>query len=150
MPLRHYQKAFFVDPSSFEESEFVRIAKKKMGEKLYNMAVRVFSDFIATREEEKSKGYFVFASIVGHNGSASKHDVDYLWQRMIEIYGKDEAADDTIHRVLGTICMICVAKDKRKWVYVEDADKNLKLSKDKIPDPNQYFIGDYKIPKPKR
>ena len=73
--------------------------KKKIGIKLYDMAIRVFSEFIASRDESKSKGYFVFAAIVGRNGQASKHDVDYLWQRMIEIYGKDEVADDTIHIV---------------------------------------------------
>lgn len=150
MPLKNSQRSYFIDAESFENSEFVRVAKKKIGIKLYDMAIRVFSEFIASRDESKSKGYFVFAAIVGRNGQASKHDVDYLWQRMIEIYGKDEVADDTIHRVLGTICMICVARDPRKWVYVEDADKSSKLAKDKIPDPNQYFISDYKLPKPKK
>lgn len=150
MPLRHYQKAYFVDPDAFENSEFLKVARKKMGQPLYDKAVQIFSDFIATRDKDKSGGYFIFASVVGNHGGAPKEDIDSLWSQMIDKYGKSEEADDTIHRVLGTICMVCVARDPRKWVYVEDADKQSKLSNDKIPEPNKYFIGDYSMPKKRR
>ena len=147
MPLKHYSRRFFVDPDKFEESEFIRVAKKKMGKELYDLAVSVFSEFIRNQDKDKSGGYFIFASIMGIHNYQKCLAIRQLWNGMTEKYGNTEEADDTIHRVLGTICMICVARDPRRWIYVEDEDKRLKLSLDKVPEPNKYFIGDYKVPK---
>ncbi len=146
MPLRHSERTFFIDPELLEKSDFIITAQKKMSMPTYDMAVRIFTEFISSREESKSGGYFQFAHIVGHSGQATKKDVDHLWERMMDIYGSDAAGEDAIHRILGTICMACVAKDPRPWVYVEDMDKQDKLSKREIPAANQYFIGNYKIP----
>lgn len=150
MPLKNATKPFFISSDVLEESEFIRVAKKKMGIKLYDMAIRVFTEYISQKDETKSGGYFQFAHIVGHAGQAPKKDVDYLWDRMIEVYGDDEAGEDTIHRVLGTICMICVTKDPRTWVYVEDMEKRDKLLKREIPNANEYFIGSYTVKQQKK
>ena len=147
MPLKHYKRQFFIDPEKFEEANLIKVAKKKMGSELYELAEKIFTKYIQERDVDKSAGYFKFAFIMGTTNAQRSEEVRKLWEGMSKKYGRDEASDDSIHRILGTICMICVAKDPRKWVYVEDEDKRYKLSMDKVPDPNQYFIGDYKIPK---
>lgn len=150
MPLKHYRRSYFIDPESFEQAELIVQAQKKMKPALYTLAISVFTRFIHDRDVDVSRGYFKFASIMGYSQADRSPQVHELWEGMAQAYGRDAAASDTIHRVLGTICMICVAKDPRKWVYVEDEDKKQKLSLDKIPDPNQYFIGKYTLPKKKR
>lgn len=150
MPLKHYCRNYFIDPDSFERADIIIQAKKKMKPELYTLALTVFTSFIHDRDEDVSRGYFKFASIMGYTRADRSPLVHELWEGMANTYGRDEAADDMIHRILGTICMICVAKDPRKWVYVEDEDKQKKISLDKVPDPNQYFIGNYKLPKKKR
>jgi hypothetical protein len=120
MPLKHATRTFFIEPDVIEGVNLMSSAKKKMGLSTYNMAIRIFTDFVKTRDVNKSGGYFEFAHIIGHSGQASKKDADHLWNRMLDIYGRDEAGDDIVHRILGTICMIAVAKDPRTWVYVED------------------------------
>jgi hypothetical protein len=138
MSLKHFQKTYSISPKTLEDA--LENERKRMGEKLFGMAVRVFTEYISTRKEENSGGYFQFAFIMGRMGQAPKKDVDYLWKRMIDIYGTGDIAGDTIHKVLGTICMMCVAKDPRNWVFVEDPEKKEKLDRDEIPSANEYFI----------
>lgn len=146
MPLRHFYKTFFVEASALETSDLLQKSKQKMGSKLFNMAVRIFTEYVSSRTREKSGGYFHFGMILGDSGQASKKDVDYLWSRMYEIYGKRPDSHDLINRILGTICMMCVAGDPRKWAYKDDMDKQEKLYNNEIPDANEYFISDYDLP----
>ena len=150
MPLRHYRRAFFIDPDKFEHSDLLISARQKMGSDLYDLAFHVFTTFIAHQDAERSAGFFKFAFIVGEQSAQHFPDVKALWNGMLHAYGRGDAADDAIHRILGTICMICVARDPRRWVYVEDEDKHQKLACDKIPEPNQYFIGQYRMPRKRR
>lgn len=146
MPLRHFYKPFFINPDDIENSHFIIHNRKKIGEKLYGMAKRVFTEFISSRDENYSGGYFHFGMILGNAGLASKKDVDYLWHRMKEIYGDTDLANDMINKILGTICMICVANDYRTWVYKDDMERKEKLANNEIPDANEYFIAKYEIP----
>jgi hypothetical protein len=145
MPLKHFYKSFYIEPKTIENSEFLIHNRNKMGEKLYGMAKRVFTQYITEQDENYSGGYFHFGMILGNSGQASKRDVDYLWRRMKEVFGESDESYDIINRVLGTICMMCVASDSRPWVYRDDMDRQEKLDNNEIPDANEYFIGNYKI-----
>jgi len=146
MPLKHFYRTYFVEASSLEDAGILQKARKRMGMKLYNMAIRVFTEFITNQDENKSGGYFHFGIALGESAKSPKKDVDYLWRRMIELYGDGDEANDTIRRVLGTICMMCVAKDSRTWCFKDDMDKKEKLEHNEIPDANEYFIGNYEMP----
>ena len=142
--LKHFMKRFTVEASSLEVSDLLTKAKFKMGLKLYGMAERVFKEYVETRDESLSQGYFKFAMILGDSGFASKGDVDYLWKRMHEIYAqpgvKAKDSEDYVKRVLGTICMLSVAKDGRAWLFKDDPEKKKKLADDEIPDATEYFL----------
>ena len=140
MSLKHFNRSFKIDPIGLDESDILSKAKKEMGKPLYGMANRVFSEFVQRQDESISAGYFKFAFIIGDSGQAPKKDVDYLWQRMEEIYGTSDRSYDFIKRVLGTICMKCVAEDKRQWVYRDDMDKKKKLASGDIPDATEYWV----------
>jgi hypothetical protein len=135
--LRHFYKKFKVDPDDLEDSDLMVQARSKMGEKLYGMAVRVLTEFVEKQERAIGAGYFQYAFIMGHSGKAPKGDVDYLWKRMIEKYGDD---DKPINMILGTLCMIVVARDDRGWVYKDDLDKKAKKDVGQVPDANEYWI----------
>jgi len=138
--LRHFQRRFQVCPVSLGESDLLNKAKKEMGVKLYNMAVRVFTEYVGSIDESVSAGYFKFAFVIGESGQAPKKDVDYLWNRMVEVYGDEKRSVDHIKRVLGTICMMVVADDPRNWVYRDDMDKKFKIAQGQVPEATEYWV----------
>lgn len=140
MPLKNFQKTFSISPDKLEKSDFIKNAQKKMGMSTYNKAKRIFTEYISSRNIVNSGGYFQFAFIIGESGQAPKKDVDSLWERMENIYGTDKIGYETIKRVLGTICMICVANDSRCWFYKEDMEKREKKMHDEKPDANEYWM----------
>jgi hypothetical protein len=140
MSLKHFIKGFEIDADSLENSDLIIQAQKVMGKRLYTMANRVFREYTESRDEAVSGGYFKFAMVLGDSAFSSKHDVDYLWERMGQLYGTNKASSDFIKRVLGTICMLAVARDPRPWAYKDDPDKKKKVADDEIPDATEYFI----------
>ena len=52
--------------------------------------------------------------------------------------------------MLGTVCMMCVIRDPRPWVYRDDMERQEKLDNNEIPDANEYWIGSYEIPEPEQ
>lgn len=135
--LKHFQKKFNIDAESLESSQLIVKAKRNMGSKLYGMAIRVFTEYVESRDISDSGGYFKFAMAMN---DSTKRDSDYLWDRMIQIYGVGKQSEDYIKRILGTICMICVAKEGRRWLYKDDPDKKQKLEIGEIPTATEYFL----------
>lgn len=138
--LKEFTKTYPIDATSMEKSGLVLKAKKDMGTKLFNMSKRVFKEFIQTKDRSLSGGYFKFAFVVGDSGQAPKKDVDYLWNRMVEIYGDSQESVNHIKRVLGTVCMICVAGDSRSWFCRIDPEKKEKLAVGQIPEATEYWM----------
>lgn len=118
------------------------------------MIVRIFTEYVASQDENDSGGWFIFAKV---QGDSPKRDIDYMWRRLEEVYHITEELPEAmqedrwnvITRSLGTICMMCVARDPRPWVYIYDIDHKIKVENGEIPEANRYFIGDYILPEEK-
>ena len=63
MSLRHFQRRFYMNIDSLKNSDLLKRARKTMGMKLYNMAIRIFKQSIESRDISISSGYFKFALI---------------------------------------------------------------------------------------
>lgn len=136
--LRHFQRSKKIDSDSLENSKLLTQAKKPMGAKLYNRIMKYFTKYVADRDIEVSGGYFKFAMVIG-NKVENQKEADYIWNEMLLIFGDDSESVNHIKRVLGTMLMLSVVNDDRKWCYKDDPDKKLKVKADEIPDPTEYF-----------
>ena len=125
-----------------DKSGLVLVAKSKM-KGTFDFAVELFSEHIKKVKKENSGGWIKFAVIVGHRHQAPTEDVKRLWDEMMSIYGDDERSIIHIKMILGTICMMCFAQDKREWWVKLDPEKNLKKSLGEVPDAAVYFLKQY-------
>ena len=138
--LKRFDRNFVICPHELENSDIIINAKHKMGTRLYNMANRVFREYIEKQDKNISGGYFRFAFVVGESGQAPKKDVDYLWNRMVQVYGDSESSYAVIKKVLGTICMIQVGYNNRKWLCSIDPEKRVKVANNEVPDATAYWM----------
>ena len=136
MPLKLALASKLMDPIKLMESDIMFKAHQKLGERVFNSMVRRFIIFVNSRKVECSGAYTIFAIGLGEQGVIAKTDYDYLWEKAIIVYGNTDMAK----RFLGTMLMYCFAIDSRNWLFIQDPEKNKKLSENEIPEATKYFL----------
>jgi len=72
MPLRNFMKQFNVEPKTLWDSDLLTKFSKEATKPTYEMIKRVCKEFIETRSEDFSGGYFIFGILFGYKSTAPK------------------------------------------------------------------------------
>lgn len=138
MPLGHSIERYILDPDKLHKADILLRIKKDLGEDIFNLIKNHLATFIKNMKEVKPENAISFGMLMGTAGKEAEVDFTYCWDTVWAKFPNE----DFCKRALGTILMHCFALEDRNWLFVDDMEKNKKLSADEIPFATQYFMSD--------
>jgi len=128
-----------IDPEAWRKKEIITSCIKKVGTRSFKMLERVFRQYVSGRDQSKGGGFFRLSMIIGFDAEVCVKDVKNIWNRMISLYGEDDLGVQAINKTLGTLLMIIIAEDDKRWVWEPDPDKTIRILMGEKPDGNYYY-----------